>query len=91
MRPRKAWDCPRIRIHSKIDTTSSLRFGVENEGRILKITWADGETAAFHAVWLRHNCQCPGCITSSNQKAIDPATLHPNTTVHLNESSGGSG
>ena len=84
--PRKIWDCPRIKIHSKIDTMNCW-YGVEREGRILKITWADGETAAFHAVWLRHNCQCPSCLTSSNQKAIDPAILHPNTTVHLNESS----
>ena len=90
--PMKARDCPRIGIRSKIDTTtSSLRFGgVENEGRMLKVTWADGQTTAFHAVWLRHNCQCPSCITSSNQKAIDPAILHPDITVRLNESSGGS-
>ena len=88
---RKTWDCPKIGIiHSKIETCS-LKYGVEKEGRILKITWADGETAAFHAVWLRHNCQCQSCITSSNQKAIDPAILHPNTIVYLNKSSGGSG
>ena len=24
----------------------------------------------YHSVWLRHNCQCSLCVTSSNQKNV---------------------
>ena len=52
------------------------------DGRgMMTITWADGETAAFHAVWLRHNCQCPSCNTTSNQKTIYPSMLNPNVAI----------
>lgn len=68
--------------------THGLRYDTENEGRTMKVTWADGGTAAFHAVWLRHNCQCPNCVTSSNQKAVDPSILDPRTTVTPNSLSG---
>lgn len=86
--PRKAGGSPKTWTRSKVETSSSLKHGIENEGKILKVTWADGETAVFHAVWLRHNCQCSSCVTSSNQKAIDPSILHPNTSVTTNKSSG---
>jgi len=36
----------------------------------------------FHAVWLRHNCQCPACRQrSSGQKLIRPAQLAPSYSV----------
>ena len=87
--PRKVGSSPKTwRRSIKVETSSSLKYGIENEGKSLKVTWADGETAAFHAVWLRHNCQCPSCVTSSSQKVIDPSILNPNTTVTLNKFSG---
>ena len=61
---------------------------VDNERGMLAITWANGETADFHAVWLRHNCQCPSCITSSNQKTIYPSMLNPNVTITSTNISG---
>ena len=61
---------------------------VDNDRGILAITWADGETAAFHAVWLRHNCQCPSCITSSNQKTIYPSMLNPKMAITSTNISG---
>ena len=67
---------------------AGLKYGAENEGRTVRITWDDGVTATFSAVWLRHNCQCPACITSSNQKAVDPVTLDPTMTVTTSHSSG---
>ena len=63
-------------------TITRTRTALENRGRSLKITWADGESAAYNAAWLRHNCQCPLCVTSSNQKAVDPTLLDPYTTVY---------
>ena len=56
--------------------------GVEDEGRTMRITWSNGETAAYSAVWLRHNCQCPSCLSTSGQKKLDPTILDPRTTVN---------
>ena len=50
--------------HSEL--TSSL-IGIQ-EGRKLRVSWADGRESSYHAVWLRHNCQCPNCTSSSNQR-----------------------
>ena len=61
---------------------------IDDDSGMLTITWADGETAAFHAVWLRHNCQCPSCITSSNQKTIYPSMLNPNMAITSTTASG---
>ena len=61
---------------------------VDNDRGMLAITWANGETADFHAVWLRHNCQCPSCITSSNQKTIFPSMLNPNIAITSTNISG---
>lgn len=66
----------------------STELEIKNEGRTVRIKWGGGVTVAFSAVWLRHNCQCPVCVTSSNQKAVDPATLDPTMTVTPRHSSG---
>ena len=63
------------------NTAESLRYETLDNGRMMRFTWGDGETAAFHAVWLRHNCQCPGCLTSSNQKAINPSVVDPTMSI----------
>ena len=63
------------------DSTLHARCETVEKGKIMKVRWEDGSTAVFHAVWLRHNCQCSSCTTSSNQKTIDPASLDPHMTV----------
>ena len=68
---------------------SCTKYGVEDEGRTLRLTSSNGESSSYSAVWLRHNCQCPSCLTSSRQKSIDPAILDPRTTVVPLDSSGG--
>ena len=76
-------------VESKFNADGSLKcIGVDNERGMLAITWANGETADFHAVWLRHNCQCPSCITSSNQKTIYPSMLNPNVAITSTNISG---
>ena len=45
-------------------------------GKKMIVTWDDGEESAFHAVWLRHNCQCPECVQhSSGQKLVTSELL----------------
>ena len=43
---------------------------IEDEGRALRLRWADGAAARFHAVWLRDNCQ-------------DPQSRHPGSGQRL--------
>ena len=75
--------CPR-RLMSG---ATSLSCEVENEGKTMKVTWADGGSTAFHAVWLRHNCQCPNCV-SIQLKTIRASTLDPHVTVTSTSLSG---
>jgi hypothetical protein len=71
------------------NATGSLKcIDVNNDRGMLAVTWADDETASFHTVWLRHNCQCSSCITSSNQKTIYPSMLNPNVTITSTNISG---
>ena len=85
-------DADRIRrprsLAVEAPNADSLRYETLNNGRIMRFTWANGETAAFHAVWLRHNCQCPNCVTSSNQKAINPSVVNPKMSVTSTSVSG---
>jgi gamma-butyrobetaine dioxygenase len=43
---------------------------IEEEGRAVRLRWADGAAARFHAVWLRDNCQ-------------DPQSRHPGSGQRL--------
>jgi len=46
------------------------------DGKKMKVTWDDGEESTFHAVWLRHNCQCSECVQhSSGQKLVTSVEL----------------
>ena len=67
--------------HEDAASSKYVPVNVDNDRGMLTVTWADGETAAFHAVWLRHNCQCPSCVTSANQKTIYPSMLNPSMEI----------
>lgn len=79
---------PRTLVVEAPSATENLRYETLNNGGMMKFTWANGESAAFHAVWLRHNCQCPSCLPSSNQKSINPSVLDPNLSVTSSSVSG---
>lgn len=40
-------------------------------GGRLVLGWADGATAAFPFIWLRHNCSCSACRHANGQRLID--------------------
>ena len=52
--------------------------------------WSDGEQSTYHAVWLRHNCQCPECWDSiANQKlVVDVNELRSDLKIHSVTGSG---
>lgn len=40
----------------------SINFaGVQSEGRVLRVAFADGGATKFHAEWLRDHCRCSRC------------------------------
>lgn len=50
-------------------------------GREVLVDWADGHNSAFHALWLRDNCDCAECRHASGQRLLDtsriPADIAP--------------
>ena len=77
-----------LAIEARTFNTDCLKHDTLNNGKIVRFTWANGDTAAFHAVWLRHNCQCSSCTTSNNQRAINPSVLDPDMSVTSTSVSG---
>lgn len=58
-------------IHRGVAAVSSATL-IENS---LRVQWADGREHAFHLAWLRDNCRCPTCVSTSGQKT--PRTVVP--------------
>lgn len=62
---------------------------IESEDGNLRIDWADGHSSLFHAIWLRHQCECATCGTPVN--AVRGIRLHhledrPEFTITSSES-----
>ncbi len=58
--------------------------GVEilDEGRATRVTWNDGHSARFHALWLRDNALDPKTRSSGNgQRLITVLDISPLTTI----------
>ena len=43
---------------------------IEESGRAARVTWADGTSGHFHAVWLRDNCQDERCRHPGNGQRL---------------------
>lgn len=73
---------------SRISTTALLRqqngvnVTVSKEGKQLQALWNNStKQSTYHSVWLRHNCNCPQCLNSSNQNAVASYELDPKVTI----------
>lgn len=52
------------------------------DGAALQLRWADGQTARFHAIWLRDNALDPGTRDPSNgQRLITLQDIPPDTRI----------
>lgn len=57
-------------------------MNVSPEKKYLVLREVNCEPANFHAVWLRHNCQCVECKQPySGQKTIDVSRLRPSYSI----------
>ena len=62
----------RVRVHLAARsllhlTRRSFWLDISSDGKKLNLS---DSNASFHAVWLRHNCNCKDCLTSSGQKSV---------------------
>ena len=53
---------------------------LSDDGKVLHLA-LQNKDLEMHAVWLRHNCQCPECLSSNGMKTVDPLKLNPSTTA----------
>ena len=66
-----------VRAHSL-----GAKITISPRGKEIKADWGPGRPpSTFHAAWLRRNCQCPLCVTTSGQRAIKSTDLDPCTTI----------
>jgi len=47
-----------------------------NNGAV-KVTWADGQEAQYHPIWLRDNCACQHCIDAASRERVNSILLIP--------------
>ena len=62
--------------------TTQAELTVTNGGRQLRAVWKEAWPSVYHAIWLRHNCQCSSCLCEhSNQLSIQPHELDPQVKI----------
>ncbi|XP_070538926.1 gamma-butyrobetaine dioxygenase-like [Ptychodera flava] len=64
----------------QLDGTQSQNATIEvqDDGRILEVTWRDNTHSRYHGIWLRHNCQCSDCKQAfSGQSLIEVSEIDP--------------
>lgn len=71
--------------HSELASSLTVISG----GRKLRVCWGDGRGSSYHAVWLRHNCQCRRCILNTNQRLIRKEDLDGDIRITSSQASAG--
>src|SRR6218665_930330 len=70
------------RTQHSSSSSGSFSVNVSPEKKYLVLREVNCEPANFHAVWLRHNCQCVECKQPySGQKTIDVSRLRPSYSI----------
>lgn len=57
---------------------ANMKAKIAPDGR--SISLSSGESS-YHVKWLRHNCQCPECLSTSGQKMVSGNDLHEEMTI----------
>ena len=72
------------RFFSRTATTTQAKLVVTEGGNRLQAVWSSDSGATpsnYHAVWLRHNCQCPTCLSEYNQQLVEAHELDPHVKI----------
>lgn len=72
---------------STVVRKDSLSVQIEEEGQELKLK-DNHNNVSLYAVWLRHNCRCPECLTDNGQCTVASEYLDPSVTLHSADISG---
>ena len=60
----------------------AVQMETSTDGRFVTLKTDGNDVGRFYAIWLRHNCQCPGCRQRfSGQKLVRPADLATSYSV----------
>lgn len=52
------------------ESQNSVFINVSTDGKKLNLTDHKDDSHSYHAIWLRHHCQCPECMASTGQRTI---------------------
>ena len=69
---------------SALENRTPAEVVVTDQGKKLLAVWSDESGAApssYHAVWLRHNCQCHRCLSEYKQLLIQSHELDPHVKI----------
>ena len=72
------------RFFSRTATTAQAKLVVTEGGNRLQAVWSSDSGATpsnYHAVWLRHNCQCPTCVSPYNHLLMESHELDPHIKI----------
>ena len=77
-------------LNSQHSSATASRLERSSDGKKCQVMWSDGEQSTYHAVWLRHNCQCPECWDDiAKQKlVVDINELRSDLRIHSVTGSG---
>lgn len=65
----------------RLVSEACARITVSQGGKKLAADWGSHRESTYHSIWLRHNCQCSQCLTSSGQKATASTEQDPHITI----------
>lgn len=69
----------RSRWTRTVCSVSNVR--VSSDGRSLQLFAESGNSANYDVMWLRHNCQCCSCLSTSGQKMVSGKDLRKDLTI----------
>ena len=70
------------KLNAGVAKTVAPTFTISGEGKKLEALWSrETPPSTYHAVWLRHNCHCPQCLSGNNQKSVLTTSVDPNVAI----------
>ncbi|CAL1544288.1 unnamed protein product [Lymnaea stagnalis] len=58
-------------VYQHVKHTGVRDLSLVDDGKNIQVTWEDQHISRFHAMWLRHNCQCETCLPQTSTVLVD--------------------